>query len=59
MYAAGAQAQLVTYESVEESGSGTGKGRTWVRSIVKSQHTHDIRAITLTHNQVVTGGECC
>ncbi len=55
VYTAGAQPLLVTYELVEHGSKE--KRATWVRSVVKSQHTHDIRAITLTDKVVVTGGK--
>lgn len=28
----------------------------WVRSSVRKQHTHDVRAVTLAGDSVVTGG---
>ncbi len=54
-YSAGVQPTLLTFERI----TGAGDQVTWVRSHVKTHHTHDIRAITTTDNAVISGGVDC
>ena len=54
VFAAGIDPTLVQFEYI--SASPDSDWKMWIKSTVRTQHTHDVRALALTADMVVSGG---